>query len=118
MKRSLLFLLTFTIFSVTPNLVVADVSGLVPCKDSTVFKRRLDGSVKKLTTRLEQYGEGTPAYLALETQIEKTQARFNMYGKQGLLCGTDGLPHLIVDGQWNHAGEFMIPGIAFLYITG
>ena len=31
----------------------ADVSGLVPCKDSAVFKRRLDGSVKKLSSRLE-----------------------------------------------------------------
>ena len=46
----------------------ADVSGLVPCKDSAVFKKRLDGSVKKLTTRLENYEEGTPAYLALEAQ--------------------------------------------------
>jgi photosystem I subunit 3 len=34
------------------------------------------------------------------------------------VCGADGLPHLIVDGRWNHAGDFMIPGIAFLYIAG
>jgi photosystem I subunit 3 len=34
------------------------------------------------------------------------------------LCGTDGLPHLIVDGRWSHAGDFLIPGIAFLYIAG
>jgi photosystem I subunit 3 len=34
------------------------------------------------------------------------------------LCGTDGLPHLIVDGRWSHAGDFIIPGIAFLYIAG
>jgi photosystem I subunit 3 len=39
-----------------------------------------------------------------------------MYGQA--LCGTDGLPHLIVDGRWSHAGEFIIPGIAFLYIAG
>jgi len=118
MKRSLLFLLAFTVFSATPDLASADVSGLVPCKDSAVFKRRLDGSVKKLTSRLENYEEGTPAYLALEAQIDKTKARFDMYGKQGLLCGADGLPHLIADGRWDHAGEFMLPGIGFLYITG
>jgi photosystem I subunit 3 len=34
------------------------------------------------------------------------------------VCGADGLPHLIVDGRWTHAGDFMIPGIAFLYIAG
>ena len=118
MKRSLLFLLTFTLFSATPDFAAADVSGLIPCQDSAVFKRRLDGSVKKLANRLEKYEEGTPAYLALEAQIEKTQARFSMYSKQGLLCGADGLPHLIADGRWNHAGEFMLPGIGFLYISG
>jgi photosystem I subunit 3 len=34
------------------------------------------------------------------------------------MCGTDGLPHLIVDGDFKHAGEFMIPGCLFLYTTG
>jgi photosystem I subunit 3 len=34
------------------------------------------------------------------------------------VCGADGLPHLIVDGRWSHAGDFIIPGIAFLYIAG
>ena len=118
MKRWFLYLLTFTIFAVTPNLAHADVSGLVPCKDSAVFKRRLDGSVKKLTSRLENYEEGTPAYLALQAQIERTEARFDKYGKQGLLCGADGLPHLIADGRPSHAGEFVLPAVMFLYIAG
>ena len=118
MKRWLLYFLTFTIFAVTPNLANADVSGLVPCKDSAVFKKRLDGSVKKLSARLENYEPGSPAYLALEQQIEKTQVRFDKYGKQGLLCGTDGLPHLIADGRWSHAGEFLLPGVFFLYTAG
>ena len=34
------------------------------------------------------------------------------------MCGADGLPHLIVDGRWSHAGDFMIPGVMFLYIAG
>jgi hypothetical protein len=25
-------------------------------------------------------------------------------------CGEDGLPHLIVDGRWSHAGDLSIPG--------
>ena len=118
MKRWFVLFLSFLVFAGTPNLAAADVSGLVPCKDSPVFKKRLDGSVKKLTGRLENYDEGSPAYLALEVQIDKTKARFDKYGKQGLLCGADGLPHLIADGRPSHAGEFVLPGILFLYIAG
>jgi photosystem I subunit 3 len=118
MKRWILLLVTTCLISTTTAPAFADVSGLTPCKDSSVFKRRLDGSVKKLTGRLENYEPGTPAYLALEAQIERTQARFEKYGKQGLLCGADGLPHLITDGRWSHAGEFILPGFFFLYTAG
>ena len=118
MKRFILACLTLISFLGTPNFAYADVSGLTPCKDSTVFQRRLDGSVKKLTARLANYEEGTPAYLALQAQIERTEARFDRYGQQGLLCGADGLPHLIADGRPSHWGEFVIPGIGFLYIAG
>jgi photosystem I subunit 3 len=118
MKHGFLFLLALATLISTPNQALADVSGLVPCKDSAVFKKRLDGSVKKLSSRLENYEEGTPAYLALEAQIDKTKVRFDKYGKQGLLCGADGLPHLIADGRPSHAGEFVVPGIGFLYIAG
>ena len=118
MKHWFSFLVTFSCFVSVPEIANADVSGLTPCKDSAVFKRRLDGSIKKLSSRLEKYEPGTPAYLALEQQISKTEARFDKYGKQGLLCGADGLPHLIVDGRWTHAGEFILPGLTFLYITG
>jgi len=118
MKRLFLSFLTFVVFIGTPQIASADVSGLVPCKDSAGFKKRLDGSVKKLTSRLENYEEGTPAYLALQEQIDRTNTRFDKYGKQGLLCGADGLPHLIADGRPSHAGEFVLPGILFLYIAG
>jgi photosystem I subunit 3 len=116
--RWFFLVLTSLMISLTPIKVSADVSGLVPCKDSPGFKRRLDQSVKKLSARLSNYDEGTPAYLALEAQIDKTKVRFDKYGNQGLLCGTDGLPNLIADGRWSHAGEFIIPGIGFLYIAG
>ena len=118
MKRWFLGFLTFILFSTTPIIASADVSGLVPCKDSAVFKKRLDGSVKKLSAGLSNYDEGTPAYLALQEQIQKTQTRFDKYGKQGLLCGADGLPHLIADGRWSHAAEFILPGFGFIYISG
>lgn len=34
------------------------------------------------------------------------------------MCGSDGLPHLIVSGDQRHWGEFITPGILFLYIAG
>jgi photosystem I subunit 3 len=118
MKALFNWLLAVSVLTSVSNTALADVSGLTPCKDSPVFKRRLDGSVKKLNTRLSNYTEGTPAYIALEQQIDQTKARFAKYSEKGLLCGTDGLPHLIADGRLDHAGEFIIPGIGFIYIAG
>ena len=98
--------------------VNADVAGLVPCKESTVFQKRLQNAVQKLEGRLSKYQESTPPALAIQKQIESTKLRFEKYGKSGVLCGSDGLPHLITDGRWNHAGEFIFPGLLFIYITG
>jgi photosystem I subunit 3 len=71
----------------------ADVAGLTPCAENPRFQQR-----------------------ASAASTDQAKARFEMYGQA--LCGTDGLPHLIVDGRWSHAGDFIIPGIAFLYIAG
>nr|QCI06181.1 photosystem I reaction center subunit III [Dicranema revolutum] len=102
----------------TPDNIYAEVAGLTPCKESTVFTKRLTNSIKKLENRLQKYDPSTPPALALQQQISKTKARFEKYSQSGVLCGTDGLPHLITDGRWNHAGEFMFPGLVFIYITG
>jgi photosystem I subunit 3 len=80
-------------FSFAPT-ASADVAGLTPCKDTPAFVAR-----------------------AKNAKTEQAKQRFELYGSQ-LLCGTEGLPHLIVDGRWSHAGEFLIPSILFLYITG
>jgi hypothetical protein len=74
-------------------------------------------STKIPNTILQYDAESAPA-LALNATIEKTKTRFATYGEQGLLCGADGLPHLIVDGNLEHLGEFAVPGIAFLYTAG
>ncbi|KAF3450163.1 hypothetical protein FNV43_RR06243 [Rhamnella rubrinervis] len=64
------------------------------------------------------YAPDSAPALAINATIEKTKRRFDNYGKQGLLCGSDGLPHLIVSGDQRHWGEFITPGILFLYIAG
>nr|YP_009391962.1 photosystem I reaction center subunit III [Periphykon beckeri]ARW60310.1 photosystem I reaction center subunit III [Periphykon beckeri] len=118
MKKILIVLMSFFIFVFNDQIVHAEISGLVPCKDSIAFNKRLKQSVKKLERRLSKYEPSTPPALAINNQIKQTQSRFNKYAKSGILCGAEGLPHLIVDGRWNHAGDFMLPGLLFIYITG
>lgn len=91
---------------------------LTKCEESPVFKKRLTTSIKKLETRLAKYEKGSLPALALEKQIEQTKNRFDRYSNSNLMCGVDGLPHLITDGDVEHTGEFVLPGILFLYITG
>ncbi len=74
----------------------AHAYNLVPCSESAAFAQRAKDSVSATAPQ-----------------------RFDFYAKSGLLCGQDdGLPHLIVDGSLSHAGEFLIPSILFLLITG
>ena len=119
MRRfNLIILLFLSLLVFTPDQAVADIGGLTKCSESTAFTKRLNSSVKKLEQRLSTYEADTPPALALKQQIERTKARFDKYGRSDLLCGTDGLPHLVADGRWSHAAEFIIPGFGFIYISG
>ena len=119
MKRfNLLNIILVILIAVTPKQALADIGGLTKCSESPAFEKRLKASVKKLQQRLATYEAGTPPALALEQQIARTEARFDKYSRSELLCGTDGLPHLIADGRWSHAAEFMLPGFGFIYISG
>ncbi|KAH6559164.1 hypothetical protein KP509_1Z025000 [Ceratopteris richardii] len=82
------------------------------------FAERQDKAIKKLTKRLDKYAPDSAPALAINATIEKTKHTFDFYGSCGLLCGTDGFLHLIVDGDQAHLGEFVYPGILFLYIAG
>ena len=50
----------------------ADIAGLTPCKDSKAFAKRLQTSSAKLESRMKTYDEGSPSYLALQTQLQRT----------------------------------------------
>ena len=101
-----------------PTQAFAEIGGLTKCSESPTFTKRLNASVKKLEQRVSQYEADSPPALALKQQIERTQARFDKYSRSELLCGVDGLPHLIADGRWSHAAEFILPGFGFIYISG
>ncbi|MEA5463962.1 Photosystem I reaction center subunit III [Leptothoe sp. PORK10 BA2] len=72
-----------------------NVAGLTPCGESAAFQQR-----------------------ASAAKTDGAKARFDFYANSSLLCGEEGLPHLVVDGDLAHLGEFVIPGILFLYIAG
>lgn len=108
---------TFLFTSMTPE-ASANFNALVPCKESPAFQKRLKSSVKKLENRLKLYTADTKEAKFLEKEIEATKVRFERYENSTLLCGKEGLPRIIASGQWDHAGEFTIPAILFLYITG
>lgn len=113
---SIIFFFVFESFTATPAL--ANVSNLTFCKDSTMFQKRLINETKKLEIRKKLYTVDSKEYISLAKEIEKTQAKFKNFEKNNLLCGKDGLPRMIVNGQLDHAHEFLIPGVLFLYITG
>ncbi len=124
-KLALKALITFSLFLsfTTFNKVettIADTghASLTFCKESPAFKKRLTTSIKKLENRLTLYQNDSKEYLAIHKKIENTKKRFEKYENSNLLCGKDGLPRVIANGEWNHRNEFVIPGILFIYITG
>ena len=106
------------LISVTPQQAMAEIGGLTKCSESPAFTKRLNASVKKLEQRMSKYEADSPSALALQQQADRTKARFDKYSRSELLCGKDGLPHLIADGRWSHAAEFILPGFGFIYISG
>jgi photosystem I subunit III len=81
--------------SASAGLAGDDVSGLTPCGENAAFQKRADAA-----------------------KTDSAKDRFALYGNSKVLCGPEGLPHLVVDGDLSHAGEFLIPSVLFLYIAG
>ncbi len=93
MRRLFAVLLSALLIVGFAPVAYADVAGLTPCAESPRFQQR-----------------------ASQATTDQAKARFSSYSQA--LCGTDGLPRLIVDGRFSHAGDFLIPGLLFLYIAG
>lgn len=99
MRRLLaLVLITSLWFNFAPPASADGVAGLVPCSQSAAYQQKSKSFVN--TTSDPQSGA-------------KRAARYG-----DALCGPEGYPHLIVDGRWDHMGDFFIPSILFLYIAG
>lgn len=119
MKRfNITSIIVAALLILVPTMASAEIGGLTKCSESKAFNKRLTTTVQKLEARKSNYEANTPPALALQQQIDRTTSRFDKYSRSELLCGTDGLPHLIADGRWSHAAEFILPGFGFLYISG
>ncbi len=93
-------------------------NALTPCATSSAFQDRLASEVDGYNARLANFKAGSGSAAYLNGKIAQTKARFAKYADSGLLCGDDGLPHLITDGRLDRLGEFAIPSLMFLYIAG
>lgn len=82
------------------------------------FTKGMDKRLKGLKRRQKAFEKGSAPYVAIGDTIAKAKARKDAYMNSNLLCGADGYPHLIVDGNLEHLGEFVFPGLGFLYIAG
>jgi photosystem I subunit 3 len=99
MKQLLALILALALWlPFAPGASAAGVSGLVPCSESPAFQAR--AATARNTT----------------ADPESGKKRFERYSEA--LCGAEGLPHLIVDGRFDRAGDFLIPSLLFLYIAG
>jgi photosystem I subunit 3 len=100
MRRLLALIIAICLWmSVVPAASADEVAGLVPCSQSPAFQER--------AANARPTAGGDP---------DSAKHRFERYSQA--LCGPEGLPHLIVDGRFDRAGDFIIPSILFLYIAG
>ncbi len=117
MARIFTFILAFLLCLGLPQVAKAEtLTNLQTCADVSAFVDRQTERVGALEAKLEALPAGSPKAVLVAQQIDQVNRRFEGYSS--LLCGEEGLPHLMTDGRLNHAGEFIIPGLAFLYIAG
>lgn len=93
MRRLFALILAITLWFGFVQTAPANAYNLKPCSETAAFQQR-----------------------AKTSQSATAKERFAAYSN--LLCGEEGLPHLIADGSLAHAGEFLIPSVLFLYIAG
>merc|ERR1712224_21255 len=100
----------------------AEISGLTPCAESKAFSKRKKQELKELEKRMKKYKADSSPAISLKATIDRTNKRFDTYAKSGLLCGADGLPHLIAEPglalRYGHAGDVFIPTFGFIYVAG
>ncbi len=102
------------LLGLTPSVQAEPLIGLKPCSEVPAFQARMDAQISSLEEKIVNASPEMAAFY--QQKLAQTTRRFQRYST--LLCGEEGLPHLVTDGRLNHAGEFLIPGLLFLYLAG
>ncbi len=98
MKRLFALILIAALwFSFAPTATAA-YDNLTPCSENPAYQQK------------------SKNFLNTTDDPQSGQKRAELYAEA--LCGPEGYPHLVVDGNLSHVGDFTIPGILFLYIAG
>ncbi len=111
-----LILACLIVFGCATAVQAEPLIGLQPCSEVPAFQERMDDRLSELEAKVLAAEPGSQQASIYESKLKITTQRFDRYSK--LLCGEEGLPHLVTDGRLNHAGEFLIPGVLFLYLAG
>ncbi|MEM8780659.1 MAG: Photosystem I reaction center subunit III [Cyanobacteria bacterium P01_G01_bin.49] len=98
MKRLFTLILIATLWFNFAPAASADYANLTPCSESAAYQQK------------------SKNFLNTTDDPQSGQKRAERYAEA--LCGPEGYPHLITDGNLAHMGDFAIPGIMFLYIAG
>ncbi|MEM8638563.1 MAG: Photosystem I reaction center subunit III [Cyanobacteria bacterium P01_G01_bin.54] len=98
MRKLLALILAAVLWLNFAPVATADDYGLVPCSESPAYLQK------------------SKSFVNTTADPKSGQKRAERYADA--LCGPEGYPHLVVDGRWSHAGDFMIPGLMFLYVAG
>ena len=95
---------------------------LVSCSESRSFKKRQNDQNKEYQKRLRKFQPGTAPAISISISADRSKKRFEFYSRVGLLCGEEGLPHLIAEPgialRFGHEGDVLIPTVIFLYFAG
>ncbi len=106
----------------SPSLLAEDIGYTKACPDVQAYtdlkKTRLDDFDTRIKDTKAKFGENNDQYKSLVDKKAEWQYRYNLIDKNANCDVKTGLPHLIADGRWSHAGDFIIPSLLWIYLTG
>ncbi len=105
----------------SPLAMAEPIGYTVPCSESQAFKELQATRFSGIDAQIEAAKQINPSSAYIE-QLNQSKAlwerRYATYEKNANCDKVSGYPHLITDGRWSHAGDFIIPSLLWIYLTG
>lgn len=119
------FLLWLCILLLTVSVQAEDLGYTKTCSEVQAFTdlrtEKLKGFDDKIAEVQTKFPEATATREAYIQQLQSDKALAERRLNRTALANCDiasGRPHLIVDGRWSNAGDFLIPSLLWIYLTG